>query len=477
MSLKTWALEARHVSMMNDDTSLEININNAQSPPNTTGINSRVVRTSSQRFRKVRGGREVEGDYNDIYGMQVKITLPTVYSAISLQTVTNNMLTKNGTQSRANKTSLAPLNGTVMVQMPLPVVVTECVETTIPLHPDSTITYVVHDQGRYGRTLANLSTLGALAKTASASTYRFREVRYHAPVWEHSSLAGSPLLIGVFITDKLPSNDSDTLSQILDSKQNGSVVAMACTIGASWESGQIHLRPVWSDEAVMPSSYPKSRSRNTRDISLNVTGIDAVSSAHFHWDMITTSSKWAAFDSFSSNWGRATFPLCAMFALGLSKVPEVTAMYLDQKGWSDSYYVKDLVWRLPPQVHPADTTKVKFSVIKYGYGYGTRTTSIYLAMTVLLTYCIITFMYITYTIATGSASTAWNSGIELVILALQSRKPRHLGHASVGIDSIKTFSESVGFRVNSDDELELVFANDRDFATRRLRKIERNKEY
>lgn len=453
---------------------MEINVTNG---PYSTGINSRVVRFSSQRFRKMQEGRETEGNYEDILGMQVKMTLPTVYSAIGLQIVTNNMLTNNGTESRANRTSLATRNGTVTVQLPHPVVITECVQTTIPLHPDSVVTYVVHDQERHGLTLANLSTLGALAETASTSTYRVSQKRYHAPVWKHSTLAGSSSLIGVFITDKISPNNSDTLSQILSSTKNGSVVAMACTFRAFWESGQIQLRPLWSDEVTMTSSYAKSRSRNARDIYLNVTGIDAVSSAYFHWDMIRTPSVGAPTDAFGSTWGRATFPLCAMFALGLSKIPKVTAMWLDQKGWTDAYYIEDLVWRLPPQVDLDDVTKIKFSAISYGYGYGTRSTSVYLAMTVILTYCIITFMYITYTIVTGSASTAWNSGIELVTLALQSRKPDHLGHASVGIDSIKTFSEGVGIRVNADDELELVFANDRDCEMRRLRKVEKNKEY
>jgi cold shock CspA family protein len=47
----------------------------------------------------------------------------------------------------------------------------------------------------------------------------------------------------------------------------------------------------------------------------------------------------------------------------------------------------------------------------------------------------------------------------------------------VGIDSIKTFQEGVGIRVNQDDGLELVFAHDRDIDKRGLGKLERNVEY
>jgi hypothetical protein len=77
----------------------------------------------------------------------------------------------------------------------------------------------------------------------------------------------------------------------------------------------------------------------------------------------------------------------------------------------------------------------------------------------------------------GTSSIVRNSGIELVALALQSSRPDNLGHVGVGIDSIKTFSESVGIRVNTENELELVFAHDCDIEARGLREVQQNKEY
>jgi hypothetical protein len=52
-----------------------------------------------------------------------------------------------------------------------------------------------------------------------------------------------------------------------------------------------------------------------------------------------------------------------------------------------------------------------------------------------------------------------------------------LGHIGVGIDSAKTLGEGVGIRVNTDNEVELVFAHDRGFDTRSLQKVQHNKEY
>jgi hypothetical protein len=40
---------------------------------------------------------------------------------------------------------------------------------------------------------------------------------------------------------------------------------------------------------------------------------------------------------------------------------------------------------------------------------------------------------------------------------------------------LDTFNKSVGIRFNGDDELELVFAKDRDLESRDLRKIQRSK--
>lgn len=55
--------------------------------------------------------------------------------------------------------------------------------------------------------------------------------------------------------------------------------------------------------------------------------------------------------------------------------------------------------------------------------------------------------------------------------------PDYRGNIAVGIDSLDTFNQGVSIRVNKNNELELVFASDRDFDSRGLRKIEWNKEY
>lgn len=132
---------------------------------------------------------------------------------------------------------------------------------------------------------------------------------------------------------------------------------------------------------------------------------------------------------------------------------------------------------LPPGSDASNPTAFTMTTTLYDYGYRSISMSVRLSIVTISTYHTIIVLYIVYILVTGSTSTAWNSAIELVVLALQSKKPDHLGNTSVGIDSVKTFSQSVGIRVNKDDELELVFAHDADTDKRGLRKIERNKGY
>ena len=176
-------------------------------------------------------------------------------------------------------------------------------------------------------------------------------------------------------------------------------------------------------------------------------------------------------DNSGNGW---TKNLATAFALAVARIPDVPIV---KNANNEDYYIAGLVHEIPSGTDAANITTFRYTMVDYGFGYGTRSISIYLAMAVMITYCILTVSYMAYTIVTGRSSTAWSLGIELVTLALQSRRHDHLGHVSVGIDSINTLAEPFGIRVNCPNELELVFAHDRDLGSRDLRKIARNKEY
>lgn len=112
-------------------------------------------------------------------------------------------------------------------------------------------------------------------------------------------------------------------------------------------------------------------------------------------------------------------------------------------------------------------SQFKLVSMTYGYGYGYTDTPTQLALAVMVAYCIVTLIYLSYTITTGHYSIAWSSATELIMLVLRSHSPDHLGHVSAGVDSKVTFQEPVGIRaktvdigdsVGVEERLELVFA-------------------
>lgn len=61
----------------------------------------------------------------------------------------------------------------------------------------------------------------------------------------------------------------------------------------------------------------------------------------------------------------------------------------------------------------------RYIMKEFGFDYEARSTSVYLSIAVSLLYCTMLSGYVLYILVTGSVSTAWTSGVQLVILALR----------------------------------------------------------
>ncbi|KAH5752356.1 hypothetical protein HBI65_214070 [Parastagonospora nodorum] len=449
------------VSYLNQDSSALTNTSDE-----TTAINiyDRTLRISSASFTALRTYPEdMSQQFSSSWDInQVLVNVPSLYDAASFQNVNNDSHYDLTTES------IQPFltNGTVTAGMSYPLVDVRCGSWSEPV---PNIPYL-DDAGTFDA----IPSIDSIVTKASESFEDDETTRYYAPVWIRSPQPGSTSLVGIFIKG----NTTTPLmlpSMLVEADQTWAklnIFLTTCTLSAFWEYGEVQLHESPSEQVVKTVLYPTSKSNHARPISLTVTDVQTNQSARFHQQMQTLDAH--LIDLQDAYW--YTVVLSTTFALAISRIPEVILQEDYTTAQRSGYRLKHLHW-YPSSAYPVNTTIFKFGLTVYGYGYGTRSTSVNLAMAVIFTYCIITILYIIYTIITGSSSTAWNSGIELVTLALQSKKPDHLGHTSVGIDSIKTFGESVAIRVNADDELELVFAHDRDFEKRGLRKIERNKEY
>lgn len=270
------------------------------------------------------------------------------------------------------------------------------------------------------------------------------------PIWSPSPEPGSHSLIGVFPywtqsepTDELPQSLPWLFKQEHLNSSWGLSIDV-CTISAFWNTGEIQLiEQSGSGTAHTAVLQP----HQIKPITLDVADAESLQGSKFYCDIINTADLGAG--------------LSILFASALSAINNDTL----------------LTRQMPLSYDKHNTSAFKYTTILYGYGYSSTTVSVQLAMTVIIAYCVITVAYIAYVLVTGSTSTAWNSAIELVGLALQSKRPDHLGNIAVGLDSIKTFKEGVGIRVNQDDELELVFAHDCGSYKEEFRRIKYNKEY
>jgi hypothetical protein len=393
-------------------------------------------------------------------------TLPSCFSAVSAELAT---------RLHYNYTYDGLGNRTTLVTTKPPVVSTHCWSSDIhggnfTAELDSKILYL-HDNRISLGVLFDVRTLvdrvsdfhgsGSAASAASRSDNAILPIDadvHFPPIWTASPEPGSHSLIGIFPFWKRDTSDQreeppPSLSWAMtkvDSKTRGKLLSiMVCNIRAYWNSGEIQLVETLRSSEVQTSALDVSELLHARPITLDVANIDTIWSPEFSRDLYDIVSL-------------PDMALSEFFAMAISAIPLPNPI---------------LKIQMPPDYDEHNSTSLRYTTVLYGYGYGSRSTSVQLAMAVMLTYCVLTLSYIIYILITGSTSTAWNSAIELVTLALQSRKPDHLGNIGVGLDSVQTFKEGVGIRVNQDNELELVFAHDRDIDKKGLRKIERNKEY
>ena len=347
-------------------------------------------------------------------------------------------------------------NTTIEVEMMRPVVVTRC---TLGIDgqesPDTPLPYVRED----GRSWGEISSFREFIQDHIDRGGNITTIDHLPPFWAPHPGPGSSSLIGVFPVLFKSGNTSHpfpTVSNMFTSEgyiEMGadSLVLETCTISPFWEPSRHEMTPDYGSEILRSSPLAESGYSKLKyriPIAINIGSIPGFNDTNIIQLMA----------------GEMETMLAISFATSLSEIP--------RPGTDDR--CGRLTGRDPGG---KNVTTFKYKTIQYGYGYGNPSTSVRLALVVITTYCMVTSGYMVYLLTTGLTSTAWNSPIELVVLALQSKRPDHLGHTSVGIDSMETYREEVGIRVNNQEQLELVFAHDKDAETRGLRKVIPNKSY
>lgn len=398
-----------------------------------------VLRESMLRYLY----RQYQGsDYNTTSGNMDEATA-TMSSALATQ-LFHGYGVQTGTWGRPY------YNSTVSVKMPLPVVTVRCFE--IRGNASKDIEYFSES----GKSLQILENLGSWVRQKGhrgVQNWNGPD-RIFDPVWLAAPEQGSHSLLGVFLSSFSAANA--TVYQILDDAAgpDAYIKAACCSISAYWINAE-SISIVDGTKSTGHAGYVQTgkidalKLSELEKITLNVTGLDML------WD--------SRFSSIVGQFGY-TAGLAGAFALGLSQVP-TNVLKLES-------YATRTALKLAK-----NNFNVTTKYTKYGYGYSEDSTAIRLSLAVISGYCLVTVAYIVYVLITGHASTAWNSAVEVVALALQSKTPDYpnQGHTAAGIDSLATLRQNVGIRVNTNNELELVFANDRNIDRAELKMIERDR--
>lgn len=284
---------------------------------------------------------------------------------------------------------------------------------------------------------------------------RHSEYNYTAPIW----LTAPDNLASLVVV--LPQNKT---------LQDGSKYyhGSTCTLSSYWWRTDAFLK-------VMPDPYrlrlsvkqPDLTDTGTikttsslRPITVNPSDIESLNSANFTFDI-----------------HNSPIMLAAVWVATLALVPSQQYDEIAKSGRK---------LNISDAEENASNAKYTVTTLSHGFGYGPTDTASKLSAAVIATYCLISLLFVAYIIITGHTSIAWDSAMELIVLALQSKEPDSLGHVSVGLNSMDTFRKTVGIRVNrvpvgdtgeTREILELIFEHDEDTEKRGLTKVVRNRAY
>jgi hypothetical protein len=344
-------------------------------------------------------------------------------------------------------------NETVSIELPRPVVAARCTSLS-KMKASSPITYFLDSGDSIGTTFSFKDLIHQyLNRFNSTDTL----VDPLPPLWSASPEPGSSSYIVNFFPDICSSSRGSKphpISDFLDDGNwttNSCLYTQTCTVAAYWELSEHKL--IGSDGLRQVRTAPLSKAgfripRNTRPITVDWNSISRLNSARFA-NMILSSTN-----------SKSSLGL----AVSLATVISETSWQLD--------------WVIPSLDREANQpTQYVITKASHGYGYGTSSTSRRLSLAVIMAYCIVTVAYITYMLASGHTSTAWNSATELIVLALQSRHTEHLSYTSVGISSMQTYREAIGIRVGDSKSLEIVLAKDPNAEVRNMKRVLPNRAY
>jgi len=403
-----------------------------------------MVQLASRALHYIMTENEVSSRHGDFLVSSANATIPTQLSAQVLYEVP---LEKNG------GTWISGIHYTRSAKLPRVKVTAHCLTAYNTRHTtvDTPVAYSLDG----GTSIGIISSLKNLIQHfLDYGGSQDTPVNAIPPIWVASPEIGSSSVVGSFIQSNCAGLEQYMISDLLLNKFNQSVLLSSsclsiktCTVAAFWEPSQHELAADSGSWVVRTGSLSNSGHglpKTTRPIFADLDSITGLNSPSFG-AMLSKSSR-----------GDST-RLAGALATVFSEIP-----------WKE-------------QIQSASDyepyTVIEIALTRLGYGYEMSSTPTRLSLTVVMAYCIFAVGYITYMLSSGHASTAWSSATEIIVLAMQSKRSEHLCNVSAGINSIKTYQEPVGIRVDDRNHLELVFERDQSNELQKLRRVMVNEAY
>lgn len=344
----------------------------------------------------------------------------------------------------------------ISVDIPHPVVATKCMPPMFLITSETDVSYIQDD----GRSQATLSKAGELFNRLLRQNATGLMSDSLPPIWSQSPEPNSSALIGSFIIPWIYNNDrcrylehrSYPAAQMFSDEHRRATEQcfqlITCNVQAFWKTSLNIITytdetPVAQTSLILDAGFDRVHRENP--ITLDLSDMASFNNESFI-NILPFGTDGPVEDTLS-----------AVFVNALANAPDIQLVSgIFENG-----------------NHPT----FDFKATQYGYGYDGSPISVRLSMAVISIYFLVTVTYLLYILTVGYTSTSWSTAIELILLALQSKRPEGLKNVSAGADSMLTYQKAVGVRVNEKHELVLVFPNEPDTKLVRTRKVVPNRFY
>ena len=150
---------------------------------------------------------------------------------------------------------------------------------------------------------------------------------------------------------------------------------------------------------------------------------------------------------------RSSLPTYLVMSLGKDGLPNVTTLGSAKTPGDFADMTDDKLGLLHD---PTKYVRIHLPMSRYGYEYGFRGVTIYIATSILLLHVLLCLFNIRSILSRGRSSDAWTSMSEMLVLAINSPPAEQLRNTCTGVSKLRTWVKLVYVSETLEDHLGIV---------------------